>query len=102
MASRLARHGHRRRRQHRRRRPTTARGRHGDYFDAVARDDVDAALRRCGADGATARSTGSVDDVAPDGVARSSSELLAAIPDLRFEVLDVIAEDDTLRGPLAR
>jgi steroid delta-isomerase-like uncharacterized protein len=62
------------------------------YFEAIAAPDLDAALAMW-APGGVERLVGQRDLTAPDGVRELQEELRGAFPDLRWEVLDVIAED---------
>jgi hydroxyacylglutathione hydrolase len=62
------------------------------YFEAIAAFDLDAALAMW-APGGVERVVGQRELAAPDGVRELQQELRGAFPDLRWEVLDVIAED---------
>jgi glyoxylase-like metal-dependent hydrolase (beta-lactamase superfamily II)/predicted ester cyclase len=57
------------------------------YFDALARHDLDAALQ-CWAPGAIDRFVGQLEVTAPDGVRQYFTDLFAAFPDFRIEILD--------------
>jgi hydroxyacylglutathione hydrolase len=63
------------------------------YFDAMARQDLDAAAR-CWAPGGIERIIGQDDLVAPDGLVEYFGRLFQAFPDLRFEVLETIGEGE--------
>jgi steroid delta-isomerase-like uncharacterized protein len=63
------------------------------YFDAVARQDVDAMCAQW-APAATDVIHGVVEMTAPDGIREWFGSLFAAFPDFRFEVIDVIATGD--------
>lgn len=56
------------------------------YFDAIARHDLEAAVALW-APGGREHVRGQVDTVAPEGVRAFLGGLLAAVPDLRFEVV---------------
>jgi steroid delta-isomerase-like uncharacterized protein len=58
------------------------------YFDALTRHDLDAAVA-CWREGAVDRLVGQVELTAPDGIRTYFSELFAAFPDFKLEVLDV-------------
>jgi steroid delta-isomerase-like uncharacterized protein len=62
------------------------------YFEAIAAYDLNAALAMW-APGGVERLVGQRELTAPDGVRELQEELRGAFPDLRWEVLDVIAED---------
>jgi steroid delta-isomerase-like uncharacterized protein len=62
------------------------------YFEAIAAYDLDAALAMW-APGGVERVVGQRELAAPGGVRELQQELRGAFPDLRWEVLDVIAED---------
>lgn len=63
------------------------------YFEAIGRRDLDAAVSLW-APGGREHVRGLIDERAPEGVRRFIGELLGAIPDLRFEVLDTTTEED--------
>lgn len=63
------------------------------YFDAVARHDLDGAVA-CWAPGGVDRLVPVGELVVPDGWRAYFTELLAAMPDLEYEVLDVLEEGD--------
>jgi steroid delta-isomerase-like uncharacterized protein len=63
------------------------------YFSAVDARDVDAMVA-CWADGGLERIAPIGELRAPDGVRAFFGELFGAVPDSRFEVLDVVAQDD--------
>jgi glyoxylase-like metal-dependent hydrolase (beta-lactamase superfamily II)/predicted ester cyclase len=63
------------------------------YFDAVAAKDLDEMVA-CWKTGAVDRIVGQGDLVAPGGVRAWFDELFCAIPDWRFEVLDMVVEGD--------
>jgi glyoxylase-like metal-dependent hydrolase (beta-lactamase superfamily II)/predicted ester cyclase len=58
------------------------------YFDALGRHDLDAAVG-CWQQGSVDRLVGQVELTAPDGIRAYFSELFAAFPDFRFEIIDV-------------
>src|SRR5512142_3366422 len=60
------------------------------YFDAVAARDIDAMVA-CWAPGGIENIAPVGELTAPDGVGTFFTELFAAVPDQRFEVLDVVA-----------
>jgi steroid delta-isomerase-like uncharacterized protein len=62
------------------------------YFEAIAAYDLDAALAMW-APGGVERLVGQRELTAPEGVRELQQELRGAFPDLRWEVLDVIAEE---------
>jgi steroid delta-isomerase-like uncharacterized protein len=62
------------------------------YFEAIAAYDLDAALAMWAPEGVE-RLVGQRELTAPDGVRELQQELRGAFPDLRWEVLDVIAEE---------
>jgi glyoxylase-like metal-dependent hydrolase (beta-lactamase superfamily II)/predicted ester cyclase len=76
------------------------------YFGAVAARDVDAMVA-CWRPGTVDRLHGQADLIAPDGIRAWFTELFAALPDARFEVLATTTEDDRcavrwrLRGTFA-
>jgi hydroxyacylglutathione hydrolase len=57
------------------------------YFEALAAHDIDAAVE-CWAPGGVDRFVGQQELIAPDGVRQYFTELFAAFPDFRFEILD--------------
>jgi glyoxylase-like metal-dependent hydrolase (beta-lactamase superfamily II)/predicted ester cyclase len=63
------------------------------YFEAIDGRDLDEAVSLW-APGGRENVRGRVDVLAPDGVRAFIGELLAAIPDLRMEVVSTTAEDD--------
>ncbi|MCU0257633.1 MAG: ester cyclase [Solirubrobacteraceae bacterium] len=64
-----------------------------EYFDAIARHDVEAAVA-CWKPGGRENVRGQVDTTAPDGVRDFLTGILAPFPDLRFEVLETTVQDD--------
>ena len=64
--------------------PDTARR----YFAALADHDLDAAVA-CWRPGGIDRFVGAQELVAPDGVRQYFTELFAAFPDFRFEIVDL-------------
>lgn len=64
-----------------------------EYFDALARQDLDRAVTFW-KPGSPDRIHGVVDMVAPDGIRAYFSELFAAFPDWRFEVLELAGSGD--------
>ena len=63
------------------------------YFDALARRDFDA-MAACWAAGGVARLVGQRQLAAPDGIVQYFHELLAAFPDISFEVIDTTTYRD--------
>jgi glyoxylase-like metal-dependent hydrolase (beta-lactamase superfamily II)/ketosteroid isomerase-like protein len=63
------------------------------YFEAIAARDLDAAVAMW-ADGGRENVRGQVDAIAPEGVRALIGELLAALPDLRIEVVSTTTQDD--------
>jgi hydroxyacylglutathione hydrolase len=63
------------------------------YFQAIADHDLDTAVSLW-AEGGREYMRGQVDTVAPEGVRLFIGGLLAAMPDLRFEVLSTTTEDE--------
>lgn len=63
------------------------------YFEAIGARDVDAAVAMWAA-GGRENVRGQVDVTAPEGVRSFIGELLAAVPDLRFEIVSTTTEDD--------
>jgi predicted ester cyclase len=63
------------------------------YFDALGAQDLDAAVA-CWRPGGTGRIVGQTELTAPDGIRAYFSELFAAFPDFKFEVLDVLESGD--------
>ncbi len=57
------------------------------YFDGLARHDIDAALE-CWAPGGIDRFVGQQKLIAPDGIRQYFTDIFAAFPDFRFEILD--------------
>jgi glyoxylase-like metal-dependent hydrolase (beta-lactamase superfamily II)/predicted ester cyclase len=57
------------------------------YFEALAAHDLDAAVE-CWAPGGVDRFVGQQELIAPDGVRQYFTELFAAFPDFRFEILE--------------
>jgi glyoxylase-like metal-dependent hydrolase (beta-lactamase superfamily II)/ketosteroid isomerase-like protein len=76
------------------------------YFAAIDERDLDTAVSLW-ADGGRENVRGQVDVLAPEGVREFIGDLLAAIPDLRMEVVSTTSEDDRcgvqwrLRGTFA-
>jgi glyoxylase-like metal-dependent hydrolase (beta-lactamase superfamily II)/predicted ester cyclase len=64
-----------------------------DYFDAIARRDVDAMVA-CWRPGGREFIRGQIDTTAPDGVRDFFSELFAAVPDFDLQVQDMVVEKD--------
>ena len=64
-----------------------------DYFDALADQDLDRAVSYW-KPGSPDRIHGVVDMKAPDGIRAYFSEVFAAFPDWRFEVLELAASGD--------
>src|SRR4051794_6908066 len=64
-----------------------------DYFGAVSRNEADAPLHHYGPT-ATATISGILEDGPREAVAEFFKGLHAAMPDYRFEILDVIAQDE--------
>jgi predicted ester cyclase len=64
-----------------------------EYFDALAAQDLDRAVATW-KPGSIDRLHGVADLVAPDGIRNYFASLFAAVPDFRFEVLDMVAEGD--------
>jgi predicted ester cyclase len=64
-----------------------------EYFDALAAQDLDRAAATW-KPGSIDRLHGVADLVAPDGIRNYFASLFAAVPDFRFEVLDMVAEGD--------
>jgi glyoxylase-like metal-dependent hydrolase (beta-lactamase superfamily II)/predicted ester cyclase len=58
------------------------------YFDALTRHDLDAAVA-CWVQGGVDRLVGQAELTAPDGIRAYFSELFAAFPDFKLEVIDV-------------
>jgi len=71
----------------------TAREVVAEYFDALAEQDLDRAVATW-KPGSIDVLHGIADLVAPDGIRNYFSNLFAAVPDFRFEVLDMVAEGD--------
>jgi predicted ester cyclase len=71
----------------------TARAVVTEYFDALAEQDLDRAVATW-KPGSIDVLHGIEDLVAPDGIRNYFSSLFAAVPDWRFEVLDMVAEGD--------
>src|SRR4051794_36145541 len=63
------------------------------YFDALARQDLDAIAAAWAHDGHS-HISGQADATGPDGVRAYWAELFGASPDLRFGVDAMVAEDD--------
>src|SRR4051794_15757728 len=63
------------------------------YFDAVSARDVDE-MAACWKPGSIDRIFGQADLVAPHDVKAWFSEIFAAVPDFRFEVVDFVVEGD--------
>ena len=63
------------------------------YFEALAARDVDGAAA-CWAPGGIDRFVGQQELVAPDGVRAYFTDLFAAFPDFRFEILEVTSEGE--------
>ncbi len=63
------------------------------YFEAIAARDLDAAVALW-ADGGRENVRGQVDTTAPDGVRAFLGELFGAMPDSRFEIVSMTAQDD--------
>jgi steroid delta-isomerase-like uncharacterized protein len=63
------------------------------YFGALAARDVDAMVA-CWQEGGIDRLHGQADLVAPDGIRHWFTELFAAVPDARVEVVQTTTEDD--------
>jgi glyoxylase-like metal-dependent hydrolase (beta-lactamase superfamily II)/predicted ester cyclase len=63
------------------------------YFDALSAHDLDAAVA-CWRPGGVDRLVGQMDLNAPDGIRAYFSELFAAFPDFKFEVLDELEAGD--------
>lgn len=63
------------------------------YFAAIAARDVEAMVA-CWARGGHEHIRGQVDTTAPDGVRVFFTELFAALPDLRFEVVSTTVQDE--------
>jgi glyoxylase-like metal-dependent hydrolase (beta-lactamase superfamily II)/predicted ester cyclase len=59
-----------------------------NYFDALGRHDLDAAVA-CWQQGSVDRLVGQVELTAPDGIRAYFSELFAAFPDFKLELIDV-------------
>jgi predicted ester cyclase len=64
-----------------------------EYFDALREQDLDRAVATW-KPGSIDVLHGVADLVAPEGIREYFSNLFAAVPDFRFEVLDMVAEDD--------
>jgi glyoxylase-like metal-dependent hydrolase (beta-lactamase superfamily II)/predicted ester cyclase len=64
-----------------------------DYFDAIARRDLDAMVA-CWRPGGREFIRGQVDTTAPDGVREFFSALFAAVPDFDLQVQDMVVEKD--------
>jgi len=64
-----------------------------DYFDAIARRDVDAMVA-CWRPGGREFIRGQIDTTAPDGVRDFFTELFAAVPDFDLQVQDMVVEKD--------
>jgi hydroxyacylglutathione hydrolase len=62
------------------------------YFEAISRHDVEAAVNMW-KPGGRENVRGQVDATAPEGVREFLGGLIAAIPDLRFEVVETTVED---------
>src|SRR3954468_23778038 len=62
-----------------------------DYFDAIARRDVDAMVA-CWRPGGREFIRGQVDTTAPDGVRDFFSELFAAVPDFDLQAQDMVVD----------
>jgi predicted ester cyclase len=65
-----------------------------EYFDALADQDLDRAVA-CWRPGGRDTLHGTADLVAPDGIRQFFSEVFAAFPDWRFEVLELTGSGDT-------
>lgn len=63
------------------------------YFEAISARDLDGAVAMW-AEGGSERVRGQVDVAAPEGVRQFIGDLLAALPDLRFEVLSTTTEGE--------
>jgi glyoxylase-like metal-dependent hydrolase (beta-lactamase superfamily II)/ketosteroid isomerase-like protein len=63
------------------------------YFDAIARRDIDAAVA-CWHPGGREHVRGIIDAPAPEGVRAFLGDLMAAVPDLDFRLVALVAEDD--------
>jgi glyoxylase-like metal-dependent hydrolase (beta-lactamase superfamily II)/predicted ester cyclase len=63
------------------------------YFDSLNAHDLEAAVAMW-ADGGRENVRGQVDVTAPEGVRGFIGELLAAVPDVRFELLSTTTEED--------
>jgi len=64
-----------------------------EYFHSIVRGDS-SPQRRAYADDATITVPGILEDASPDELIAYFEELWAAVPDFRFEVLDIVAEGD--------
>jgi steroid delta-isomerase-like uncharacterized protein len=64
-----------------------------EYFEALARQDLDAAVA-VWRDGSPDRFHGIFDAVAPDGIRAWFSELFAAFPDFKLEILEIAGSGD--------
>jgi glyoxylase-like metal-dependent hydrolase (beta-lactamase superfamily II)/predicted ester cyclase len=64
-----------------------------DYFEAIARRDVDAMVA-CWRPGGREFIRGQIDTTAPDGVRDFFTELFAAVPDFDLQVQDMVVEKD--------
>jgi glyoxylase-like metal-dependent hydrolase (beta-lactamase superfamily II)/predicted ester cyclase len=63
------------------------------YFEALARRDVEAMVA-CWAPGGREHIRGQVDAQAPEGVRRFFETVFQAVPDMRFRVDDLVAQND--------
>jgi predicted ester cyclase len=64
-----------------------------EYFDALRERDLDRAVATW-KPGSIDRLHGLADLVAPDGIRDYFANLFAAVPDFRFDVLDMVAEEN--------
>lgn len=64
-----------------------------EYLGALSTHDLDRAVE-CWAPGARQNVRGQIDTVAPDGVRDQMSALLAAIPDVQFEIVATTSQDE--------
>jgi predicted ester cyclase len=64
-----------------------------EYFEALGRQDLDAAVALW-RDGSRDHFHGIFDTVAPDGIRQWFSELYAAFPDFEMEILEIAASGD--------
>ena len=63
------------------------------YFDAISNRDLDGAVAMW-APGGKEHVRGMLDEPAPEGVRRLIGEMLEAMPDMRFELLDTTTEGE--------